>query len=78
MRFPHYDARTNRGQIRWELFLHQEVRDVLFTSRQDTLSVVFRGPMNPAAWATTLTEAGFPVPVFAAAVATAREGITAS
>ena len=77
MHFPEYNARMNRGLIRWELFLHPEVRDVLLTSREDTLRVVFRGPTNADAWAATLNEAGFPAPVFGSAVATAREGIAA-
>jgi hypothetical protein len=78
MRFSDYDARSNRGPIRWELFLHPEVRDVLLTSREDTLRVVFRGLMNPVRWAATLAEAGFPVPVFGSAAATSREGIATS
>lgn len=77
MRFLDYDARTNRGVIRWELFLHPEVREVLLTPRGDTLCVVFRGPMNPTQWAATLTDAGFPIPVFESAVKSSREGITA-
>ena len=63
MRFPDYDARSNRGLIRWELFLHPEVRDVLLTSRRDTLCVVYRGAMDPTRWAATLSRAGFPTPV---------------
>ena len=78
VRFPGYDARSNRGLIRWELFLHPEVRDVLLTPREDTLRVVFRGPMNPIRWAATLTEAGFPSPRFGSPGATSREGIAAS
>ncbi len=78
MRFQGYDARSNRGLIRWELFLHSEVRDVLLTPRKDTLRVVFRGPVNPTGWAETLTEAGFPSPVFGSADVTAREEITAA
>jgi hypothetical protein len=62
MRFPDYDARSNRGLIRWELFLHSEVRDVLLTSREDTLRVVFRGSVNFAGWVKTLVDAGFPAP----------------
>jgi hypothetical protein len=64
MRFPDNDARSNRGLIRWELFLHAEVRDVLLTSREDTLRVVFSGSVNPGGWSKTLTETGFPAPVF--------------
>ena len=31
MRFPGFDARSNLGPIRWELFLHRDVRDVVPT-----------------------------------------------
>lgn len=78
MRFPDYDARTTRGLIRWELFLHPEVRDVVPTSRGDTLCVVFRGSMNPAGWSKTLTDAGFPAPVFVRVMATSAEGPAAA
>jgi hypothetical protein len=62
MRFPGFDARTNRGLIRWELFLHRDVRDVLLTTHEDTLQVVFRGEPDPTGWSQTLVEAGFPAP----------------
>jgi hypothetical protein len=62
IRFHGYDARSRRGLIRWELFLHRNVRDVLLTPRSDTLRVVYRGAPDPAAWALTLTVAGFPAP----------------
>jgi hypothetical protein len=62
IRFHGYDARSNRGLIRWELFLHRAVRDVLLTPRSDTLRVLYRGEPDPAAWALTLTVAGFPAP----------------
>jgi hypothetical protein len=62
IRFHGYDARSNRGLIRWELFLHRDVRDVVFTSRSDTLCVVYRGEPDPSAWALALREAGFPAP----------------
>jgi hypothetical protein len=64
MRIPGYDAVTHRGLIRWELFLHDEVRDVLPTTRADTLCVIFRGEPDPNGWTATLTEAGFPAPRF--------------
>jgi hypothetical protein len=63
MRFPGFDARSNLGPIRWELFLHRDVRDVVPTPRHDTLCVVFRGELDPAGWAQTLAEAGLPRPV---------------
>ena len=62
MWFPGFDARTNRGRIRWELFLHRDVRDVLLTTRDDTLLVVFRGEPDPTGWARTLRQAGLPEP----------------
>lgn len=62
MQFPGFDARSNRGLIRWELFLHSDVREVLMTPREDTLVVVFRGEPDPSGWAKTLREAGFPRP----------------
>lgn len=64
MRFPGYDARSNRGLIRWELFLHPEVRDVLLTPRADTLCIVYQGELNRLRWAATLSEAGLPTPSF--------------
>ena len=64
MRLPGFDARGNRGLIRWELFLHPDVREVLLTPREDTLCVVFQGQPDPARWADTLTAAGFPEPLF--------------
>ena len=65
MEFPGFDARSHRGVIRWELFLYPEVRDVRLTPRPDTLLVVFRGQLDPSAWAKTLGDAGLPVPRFA-------------
>ncbi len=73
MRFLGYDARSHRGWIRWELFLHRDVRDVLLTSRDDTLCVVYRGDPDPLGWAATLKEAGFPASRFGGA---ARVAIT--
>jgi hypothetical protein len=64
MTFPGYDARSHLGLIRWELFLHWEVRDVLPTASADTLCVVYRGEPDPIGWATTLNAAGFPTPRF--------------
>jgi hypothetical protein len=67
MRFPGFDAARERGPIRWELFLHRDVRDVLLTARPDTLEVLYRGAADPAAWSATLREAGFPAAVFGTA-----------
>jgi hypothetical protein len=68
IRFPGYDARREVGWIRWELFLHRHVRDVLPTTHPDTVCVVYDGDAEPVAWATTLRLAGFPTPIFAATV----------
>jgi hypothetical protein len=64
MHIAGYDARSNVGRIRWELFLHDEVRDVLPTPHDDTLCVVYRGEPDPDGWTATLTAAGFPTPRF--------------
>jgi hypothetical protein len=64
LRFPGFDAGSERGAIRWKLFVHRDVRDVLLTPRRDTLRVVHRGSASPAAWLATLREAGFPQAVF--------------
>jgi hypothetical protein len=64
MHIPGYDARGHRGLIRWELFLHDEVRDVLPTPRDDSLCVIYRGEPDPDGWTATLTAAGFPTPSF--------------
>ena len=66
IRFAGFDARSNRGLIRWELFLDHEIRDVLMTSRADALCVVFLGEPRFAQWTRILTEAGFPAPEFGA------------
>jgi hypothetical protein len=62
--FPGYDARAERGAIRWELFLDWNVREVLGTEREDTLQIVFTGSPDPAGWTRLLTDAGFPRPSF--------------
>lgn len=62
LRFPGFDAGGERDWIRWELFLHHEVRDVLRTRWSDTLLVLHRGTANPEAWSATLRAAGFPAP----------------
>lgn len=59
-----FDAAGQRGVIRWQLFLHHEIRDVLLTPRADTLQLLYRGDGDPDAWAATLREAGFPDPRF--------------
>ena len=64
IRFPGFDARSNRGMIRWELFIDHDLRDVLMTSRDDALCVVFLGEPRFTEWARILVEAGFPPPEF--------------
>ena len=64
MRFPGYDARSNRGVIRWELFTDHDVRDVVLTTRRDTLRVVFIGEPDLVGWTQKLDDAGFPRPQF--------------
>jgi hypothetical protein len=64
MRFPGFDARSNRGLIRWELFVDHDLREVLVTSRDDALCVVFLGLPRFTEWTRALTEAGFPAPEF--------------
>lgn len=64
MRFPGLDARSHRGQIRWELFVDHDVRDVLITSRRDALCVMFLGEPRFAEWTRILAEAGYPTPEF--------------
>ena len=64
MRFPGFDARSNRGVIRWALFIDHDVRDVLLTHRRDTLRVVFIGEPDVINWTQRLDEEGFPLPEF--------------
>ncbi|MEA2196350.1 MAG: hypothetical protein QOJ25_401 [Solirubrobacteraceae bacterium] len=64
MRFLGLDARSNRGPIRWELFIDHDLRDVLMTSRDDALCVVFLGEPRLTEWTRILTDAGFPAPEF--------------
>jgi len=65
IRFPAFDARSNRPRIRSELVTHHDITDVLLTLRDDTLCVFFRGAPDPVGWARTLSESGFPRPRFA-------------
>lgn len=60
LRVSGVDVASDRRAIRWELFVHRDVRDVLRTPRADTLRVVHRGRATPDAWAATLREAGYP------------------
>jgi hypothetical protein len=62
LHFPSYDAAAQQPAIRWALFTHRDVRDVLPTLHRDTLRVIHRGPGDDAAWRTTLVDAGFPAP----------------
>lgn len=60
--FPTFPAATHRASIRWALFTHPEIRDVLPTLHADTLRVLHDGPIDATAWGATLIAAGFPAP----------------
>jgi hypothetical protein len=62
LHFPSYDAAAQQPAIRWALFTHRDVRDVLPTMHRDTLRVIHRGPGDDTAWRATLVGAGFPAP----------------
>jgi hypothetical protein len=62
LRFRGYDAASQRGAIRWELFLDRQVRDVLLTPSADTLRVLHDGSADPEHWCASLRAAGFPTP----------------
>ncbi|HST39102.1 MAG TPA: hypothetical protein VLK58_06325 [Conexibacter sp.] len=62
LEFPAFAAAANHAQIRWALFAHPDVRDVLLTLHSDTLRVLHSGPVDADAWSATLTAAGFPPP----------------
>jgi hypothetical protein len=63
LRFPAgYDAAHERGEIRWQLFLHRDVRDVLLTERPDTLQVLHEGAPDLPGWTASLAEEGYPAP----------------
>ncbi|ADB50983.1 hypothetical protein [Conexibacter woesei] len=59
LRFPpSSNAAAQHARIRWELFIHNDVQDVLLTLRRDTLRVVHHGPADHAGWTATLADAG--------------------
>jgi hypothetical protein len=62
LRFDGFDARAERGLIRWALFEHHDVADVEVTARADTLRVVHRGPADPQSWTATLVDGNLPAP----------------
>ncbi|MDW5595755.1 hypothetical protein VSS74_15500 [Conexibacter stalactiti] len=62
LNFPTFAAAAHHAQIRWALFAHRDVRDVLLTLHSDTLRVLHSGPVDAAAWSATLIAAGFPAP----------------
>ena len=63
-------ARHDPRLVRWELFVFSDVRDVLPTSRRDTVVVAHRGPARDVDWIAALDAAGMldeqPVPPTAA------------
>ncbi|GAC1320192.1 MAG: hypothetical protein NVSMB25_12160 [Thermoleophilaceae bacterium] len=67
LRFPAPVTDAQWKAIRWELFLHWDIRDVVPTTRPDTLQVVYRGRLDDHAWAATLEAGGFPVGVLVSA-----------
>lgn len=67
--FPAFSAAAHHAQMRWALFAHGDVRDVLLTPHADTLRVLHRGPVDADAWGATLAAAGFPSPRVGAAPA---------
>jgi hypothetical protein len=70
LRFDGFDARAERGLIRWALFEHHDVADVEVTAQADTLRVVHRGPADPQGWASTLVQGDLPAPRVVAGHAT--------
>lgn len=60
--FPTFPAAAHHASIRWALFVHPEIRDVLPTLHADTLRVLHDGPIAADAWGATLVAAGYPVP----------------
>jgi hypothetical protein len=63
-------ARHDPRLVRWELFVFSDVRDVLPTSRRETVVVAHRGPAREVDWIAALDAAGMldeqPVPPTAA------------
>jgi hypothetical protein len=62
LRFDGFDARAERGLIRWALFEHHDVADVQLAAQADTLRVVHRGPADLQGWTSTLAHADLPAP----------------
>jgi hypothetical protein len=62
LRFDGFDARGERGPIRWALFEHHDVVDVQLAAQADTLRVVHRGPADLEGWTSTLVRADLPAP----------------
>ena len=54
-------GRNAINAIRWELFVFEEVREVLATNGSDGLTVVFDGESRPAEWREALESAGYQV-----------------
>ena len=47
--------------IRWELFVFDDVRDVLAMDGPDRLAIVYRGNPHPTEWLEALGAAGYEV-----------------
>ena len=61
-----YEIQVSGGRnavnaIRWELFLFEDVHDVLATNASDRLTIVFQGEPRPAQWREALQSAGYEV-----------------
>jgi hypothetical protein len=77
LRFPGFDAASEHGPIRWELFLDWDVRAVLQTPRRDTLLILHRGTADPERWSAILRDAGFPTPQVVAPEAANQSDVAA-
>lgn len=62
LHFPACNVAAEHARIRWALFVHPEIHDVLPTLHADTLRVRYRGTADIAAWCATLTGLGLPMP----------------
>lgn len=60
LRFRGYDAASQRGAIRWKLFLDRHVRDVLLTPSADKLRALHNGSADPSTGAPCCGPRAFP------------------
>lgn len=45
--------------VRWQLFIHHEISDVVRGVQPETVAVLYRDEADPEAWIATLREAGY-------------------